>query len=82
MLMEIDFRIYTPNWYKTWFLKKFNRMNYSLTHGVKLPLTKAILYIDFNWLHLFGLKFNRYEFCLSIFTLTIVIVRDYEMRTV
>ena len=75
--MEVDFRIYTPNWYKKWFLKKFSRLNKPVIQGFKIPFTKADLYIDFNWLHLFGLKFNRYEFCISVLTLTLVIVRDY-----
>lgn len=78
--MVIDFRIYTPNWYIQWFLKKFNRLNLPIIHGVRIPFTKSVLYLNLNWLHLFGLKFNRYEFCISVFTLTLVIVRDYTFN--
>jgi hypothetical protein len=78
-MMDISIRIYTPNWYKEWFLKKFNRLNNNLVYGFNIPFTKADMYIAFNWLHLFGLQINRYEFCISLFTLSLVIVKDYEM---
>ena len=80
--MDISIRIYTPNWYKEWFLRKFNRLNYYLVDGFTIPFTKASMYITFNWLHLFGLQINRYEFCVSLFTLSLIIVRDYEMEVV
>lgn len=77
--MDISVRIYTPRWYQNLFLKKFNRLNLYLLNGFNIPFTKADMYIAFNWLHLFALQINRYEFCISLFTLTLVIVRDYEM---
>ena len=65
--MEIDCRIYTPNWYKEWFLKKFKRLNCPVIRSFDIPFTKAVLYADFNWLHLFGLKFNFQSFAIEFF---------------
>jgi hypothetical protein len=79
--MEIDFRIYTPNGYKRWFLKIFNnRLNRTIISGGKVPFTKAEFYVDFSGFHLFALKFNRYEFCITVFSLTLVIVRNYAIK--
>jgi hypothetical protein len=77
----MDLNIYTPLWYIGWFTKKFNRLYKDLIPNFTIPFTKTHIWITFSAFHLFALKINRYEFCISFLTLSLIIIMDYKPLT-